>query len=96
MRVIISGPVTEEHLADADLLAGITPTILVTNDLSALPPSSLPTQCFLLDPMLPGLAEQRINYVMVQNAEALVLVGENDRLLKIAQSYGLLTYCTES
>ena len=40
MRVILSGPVTAEHLADAELMAGITPTSFVTNGLSEPPRGS--------------------------------------------------------
>ena len=37
MRVILHGPVTADHLADAELMAGITPTSFVTNGLSEPP-----------------------------------------------------------
>ena len=96
MRVIISGPVTEAYLADADLLVGIVPTSYVTNGLSIPPFSSLITNVFPIDPMLPDIGERRINYVLAQNADALVLVGENDHLLNIAQQYHLAIFTAES
>ena len=57
MRVIISGPVTQDHLDDADLLADIAPTSFVTNGLSAPPANSgLPTEVYpicMMQPIFP-------------------------------------------
>ena len=94
MRVILSGPVTADHLADAELLAGITPTSYVTNGLTDPPRGSrLPAEIYPICPMQP--AETRVkarNFTLVQNADALICVGENDHLVSLARNYDLLVY----
>ena len=94
MRVILHGPVTVEHLADAELMAGITPTSFLTNGLSHPPRgSSLPVE--VMEPCMKQPAETRIRareYRMVQNADALICVGENDHLVSLARNYDLLVY----
>ena len=94
MRVILSGPVTAEHLADAELMAGITPTSFVTNGLSHPPRGSrLPVE--VMEPCMKQPAETRIRareYSMVQNADALICVGENVHLVSLARHYDLLVY----
>lgn len=93
MRVILSGPVTAEHLADADLMAGITPTSFVTNDLSTPPASRLQTEVYPICMMQPEETRVRAReYTLVQNADALVLVGHNPRLVALAERYDLLVY----
>ena len=94
MRVIIHGPVTADHLADAELMAGITPTSFVTNGLSHPPRGSrLPVE--VMEPCMMQPVETRVqarNYSMVQNADALICVGENDHLVLRARDYDLLIY----
>jgi len=93
MRTIISGPVTEAHLADAELLAGITPTSFVTNGLSSPPVSKLPTEVYPLCPMQPEESRVRArNYTLTQNADALVCVGGDDHLVALARRYDLPVY----
>ena len=94
MRVILSGPVTADHLADAELLAGITPTSYVTNGLSHPPRGSrLPVEIYPICPMQP--AETRVkarNFTLVQNADALICVGENVHMVSLARNFDLLVY----
>lgn len=94
MRVIIHGPVTVEHLADAELMAGITPTSFVTNGLSHPPRgSSLPVE--VMEPCMKQPAETRIRareYRMVQNADALICADYNPGLVSLARDYDLLVY----
>lgn len=94
MRVIIHGPVTADHLADAELMAGITPTSFVTNGQSHPPRGSrLPVDVYPICPMQPVETRERArNYSLVQNADALICVGENDHLVLRARDYGLLIY----
>ena len=94
MRVILHGPVTVEHLADAELMAGITPTSFVTNGLSHPPRgSSLPVE--VMEPCMKQPAETRIRareYSMVQAADALICAADNPGLVSLARHYDLLVY----
>ena len=94
MRVVLSGPVTADHLADAELMAGITPTIYVTNGLTAPPRGNrLPVETYPICPMQP--VETRVqarNFTLAQNADALICVGDNDHLVSLARNYDLLVY----
>ena len=94
MRVILSGHVTADHLADAELTAGITPTSFVTNGLSEPPRGNrLPVEVMPICMMQP--VETRVqarNYSLAQNADALICVGENDHLVSRARDYDLLIY----
>lgn len=93
MRTIISGPVTADHLADAELLAGITPTSFVTNGLSTPPASNLPVDVMPICQLQPDYSRERArNYSLVQAADALVCAGENDHLVSLARNYGLLVH----
>lgn len=90
MRTIISGPVQADHLGLADLMADIVATSLVTN--GAPIPSielGLPVVCYPIDPMLGALGEDARDYTLCQNADALIVAGQNDHLVKIARQYGL-------
>ena len=94
MRVIISGPVTADHLADAELMAGIVPTSFVTNGLSH-PPRGSRLSVEIMEPCMKQPAETRVRareYSMVQNADALICVGENVHLVSLARNYDLLVY----
>lgn len=94
MRVILSGPVTAEHLADAELMAGITPTSFVTNGLSHPPRGShLPVDVFPVCMKQPEETRERArHYTMVHNADALVCVGENAHMVSLARNYDLLVH----
>lgn len=93
MRVIISGPVTQDHLDDADLLADIAPTSFVTNGLSTPPACSLYTEVLPICPMQPKETSRIArDYTLVQNADALVCVGDNPHLVDLALNYGLVVY----
>ena len=93
MRVIISGPVTQDHLDDADLLADITPTSFVTNGLSTPPACGLSTEVLPICPMQPkDTSIIARDYSLVQNADALVCVGDNPHLVDLARTYDLVVY----
>ena len=94
MRVILHGPVTADHLADAELMAGIVPTSFVTNGLSH-PPRGNHLSVEIMEPCMKQPAETRVRareYSMVQNADALICVGENVHLVSLARNYDLLVY----
>lgn len=97
MRVIIHGRVTAEHLADAELLAGITPTSFVTNGLEKPPAGSrLPVEVFAICPMQPVETRVRAReYTLVQNADALICADDNPGLVALAHTYDLLVYEVE-
>lgn len=94
MRVILHGPVTADHLADAELMAGITPTSFVTNGLSHPPRgSNLPVEVMV--PCMKQPAETRIRareYSMVQAADALICADYNPGLVSLARDHDLLVY----
>ena len=94
MRTIISGPVTQEHLDDADLLADIVPTSFVTNGLSTPPAhTGLTTEVLPICMKQPEHSRvQARDYSLVQNADALICVGENEHLVELARSYDLPVY----
>ena len=94
MRTIISGPVTQNHLDDADLLADIAPTSFVTNGLSAPPAKTgLPTEVYPICPMQPKETSHIArDYTLVQNADALICVGHNPHLVELARTYDLPVY----
>ena len=94
MRVILHGPVTADHMADAELMAGIVPTSYVTNGLSE-PPRGNRLSVEIMEPCMKQPAETRVRareYSMVQNADALICVGENVHLVSLARNYDLLVY----
>ena len=93
MRVIISGPVTADHLADAELMAGITPTSYVTNGLSSPPTRDLPVDVYPICPMQPVETRERArNYTLVFHSDALECAEENDHLVSLAHHYDLIVY----
>ena len=94
MRVILSGPVTADHLADAELMAGITPTSFVTNGLSHPPRGSrLPVEVMPICMMQPKETRERAReYTLVQNADALICADYNPGLVSLARHYDLLVY----
>jgi len=98
MRVIVSGPVEYEDIQDAELLAGIVTTQLVSNGVEHLPDLELfidlkPALVFPLDPKILGLfGVLSRDYTLVQNADALIVKGKNKHLVKVATQYKLLIY----
>lgn len=96
MKTIISGPVRQRHLDDAEFLVGITPTSFMTNGDSVPPVSQLPVEVDPPCPKLPGeLGEHQRNWTMCNTADALVLVGHNPHLLNAARRMGLTIYEVE-
>lgn len=93
MRTIISGPVTADDLADAELMAGITPTSFVTNGLSTPPADTgLPTNVMPICPMLPDCGEEQRNATMTLYADALIVRGRNPHLVGWANRNALIVY----
>lgn len=93
MRTIISGRVTAEHIADAELLAGIVPTSFVTNGQSQPPAGNLPCDVYPICLKQPEDTRERArNYTLVHNADALICAGGNDHLVGLARDYDLLVY----
>ena len=90
MRTIISGHVQPDHLGLAELMADIVATSLVTNG-ATIPrvELGLPVVCYPIDPRLGALGEEARDYTLCLNADALVVVGHNDHLVKIARQYRL-------
>lgn len=91
MRTIISGKVTEQDIADADLF-GITPTSYVTNGKSTPPVSNLMTEVMPICPKLPEAGEKQRDWTMCLNADALIVAGGNDHLVQCARRFNLLIY----
>ena len=96
MRTIISGRVTAEHIADAELLAGIVPTSFVTNGESSPPVEvgkTTLTEVFPICDKQPEHSRERArNYTLVHNADALICAGKNDHLVGLARDYDLVVY----
>lgn len=95
MRTIISGPVTDDTLVSADLIAGITPSSYVTNGLwktPGLPPHGWVDTWPIESKLGPGLGETARDYTLCQNADAAIIVGGNEHLAQVARQYGLLVY----
>lgn len=97
MKTVIYGKVTPEHLADAELFSGITPTSFVSNGLHTPPATgSMETEVIPQCPMVPGEpGEKQNHWRLIAFADALILVGRNDHLLSIAQRMDLLIYEAE-
>lgn len=90
MRTIISGPVTADTLADAEMFAGIDPTSFVTNGQASAPADcGKATDVFPICQRLGKLGEAARDYTLCQNADACIVVGGNDHLVRIATQYGL-------
>lgn len=92
MRTIISGPVTDDDIDSADLIAGITPTSYVTNGESSPPLTVLPEKVFPIDKKLSVFGEDARDYTLCQNADALIVSGYNPHLVQVARRYGLPVY----
>lgn len=96
MKTILSGPVTAAHLEDADLMAGITPTLFLSNGLYHPPVevgARIPTEVRPIDPMLGELGERQRNMSLLAHADALVAVGPGFEMqIASARKMGVLVY----
>lgn len=81
MRVLLCGPVTAAHLADAELIAGIVPT------------EHLRVTDFRPDPLVPDV-DQRLRSTLraLCHADAVVVAEENPTILSYARDFGLPVY----
>ena len=96
LKTIIYGRVTPEHLADAELFAGITPTSYITNGKHTPPASNLETEVIPQCPMVPGDPGVKQNHWrLVAYADALILACDNDHLLGVARRMDLLIHEVE-
>lgn len=91
MRTIISGRVTEAIIESAAMF-GVVPTSYVTNGLSTPPVSQRATQVFPIDKALGNAGQAARDYTLVQHADALILVGDDEHLLRVAAQYRLTVY----
>lgn len=90
MKTILSGPVTANDVDMAGLLADITPTAFVTNGRPLPPVDGVPTETHPVCEKIGGvMAVEARDYTLCQRAEALILAGENEHLLRVARQYGL-------
>jgi len=89
VRTIISGRVTPDVLDRADFIMGIVPTRFVTNGATR---TDLPTDVYPIDPKLGEAGEIARDYSLVQQADALIVVGRNPHLVGLARMYGLLVH----
>lgn len=81
MRVLLCGQVAGEHLADAELIAGIVPTETLTMD--DFPP----------DPLLPDVDPTlRSTLQALCYADALIWAGGDPLVLSYACDFGLTLY----
>lgn len=92
MKTVLYGRVTESHLADASLFCGIAPTEFITNGSSAPPTSKHETSVIRPDPMVGDCAAAQNHWRMVLHADALICVGKNDHLMRVAETIGLIVY----
>lgn len=84
MKTVLWGKVTQQHLDDAELFAGITVTERVK-------PESVP-----VDPMVkgePGILQR--NWRLALYNEALICVGRNDHLVHAFDRCKVPVYCVE-
>lgn len=89
MRTIISGLVNDDDIDSADLIGGIVPTSYVTNGESSPPLTVLPETVYPIEPRLGILGEAARDYTLCQNADALIVAGNNPHLVRVARQYGL-------
>lgn len=93
MKTILYGPVTQKHLDDADLIAGITPTSYITNGTTVPPVSNRPVEVRPMCQMQPEETRRIANYYgLVLYADALICVGSCPDLVAIAKRYALTVY----
>lgn len=91
MKTIISGVVTAQDIADADMF-GIAPTSYITNGRSTPPASNLETTVMPICPKLPDAGERQRNWTMCLHADALIVAGSNDHLVQCARRFNLPVY----
>ena len=93
MKTVISGTITHNTLADAALMAGIEPTVLLVNDKQPQPSVGLPVEVMPVCRMLDAEpAVRQRNYSLCQAADAAIITDGNEHLARIARSYGLPVY----
>lgn len=93
MRTVITGEIEPHHLEDAEFMCGIVPTVFLTNGDSVPPISKVPVDVMPPCPMLPGeLGVHQRNYTLCLQADALISVGGDPHLVRIARKYGLQVY----
>ena len=95
MKTILHGQVTEQHLADAALFSGITPTSYITNGSASPPFGALAVDVMPPDPMVGEVAVLQSHVRMVLEADALICVGANKHLVRVAEAFDLLVYEAE-
>ena len=95
MKTILHGQVTEQHLADAALFAGIEPTSFITNGGGTPPFGPLAVNVMVPDPMVGEVAVLQSHVRMVLEADALICVGVNEHLVRVAEAFDLLLYEAE-
>lgn len=91
MRTIISGPVTADDITYAGLMAGITPTAFLTNG-HHLPPAELGMKVEVDPPCAKiggRVAVQARDYTLCQRADAVIVRGADEHLVRVATQYGL-------
>lgn len=97
MKTVLSGRVTAADIADAELIADITPTSFLVHDRQPAPPAELglTTEVFPICKMRDedGAILAR-HYTLANAGEALICVGRNDHLVSLARRYGLKVYAT--
>lgn len=96
MKTVLYGKVTAQHLADAALFSGIEPTTFITNGVTKPPRSALPLQVIPPDPMSGDSSQQQNHWRMAIQGDALVCVGVNEHLVRVAGLHGLLIYEAET
>ena len=95
MKTILHGPVSEQHLADAALFSGITPTPYITNGSASPPFGALVVNVMAPDPLVGEVAVLQSHVRMVLEADALICVGANKHLVRVAEAFDLLLYEAE-
>ena len=97
MKVFISGPITEQDLADADMLMGIVPTEFLTNGVHHPPASDIPVTVYPPDPM--HSEDSRVQSAIVRAAvaaDAAIVTDNNAAVLKACALFGLQVYRTNA
>lgn len=93
MRTILSGPVTREVMARAWIQQDIEPSLIICNGHSPLPADldeqDIFVQVIESDPAWTDMKHsiRARDYAMCQQADALILVGDNDHLLDVARRF---------
>ncbi len=94
MKTVISGRVTQSILDDADLLAGIMPTVILHNGYAQhRAPASLPVEIDPPCPMLPGeTGDKQRNWTMCLRADAVIVADGDEHLANCGKRLNLPVY----